>query len=521
MTESNHNKLSSYNNIQIYPNIVWIYLLLIIITYATYGLLCEVNCDVSYFLNASKHILQGALLYKDIYEPNSPFGFYFWTIPVYFAGVFNVSEILCYYIFIALNTGVSLLLSWKLLSDVFQEYPSSLPRLIFLSLSFVFLVYPTGNLGQREHMMAILTVPYILVCLSRLSRFPVDNKISLASGVLAGMGMAFKPYFYLLPIIVELYLRTIGRVRFNWRRLELVGILGFFSIYHILWFRYLDGYSNMLKLAWHSQWGYYIHGIYLILTFHTTPFIFASILVISYIALYDIPIIEKDLIGLLYAIIIYYIIMAVLQRKGYPYHYYPSIVISYILSPLIIYRMLQLKTGRYLDKFITIYLLTILLLGMGKVYSHYQMYRQGVIPRLITIAKQYAEGKNTYFISTYVRPGFPVVSHARTSWPYHFTHLWPLPARYKDFIPDTRHPFHPVDRMDKIEQFVFKTVIEDLLNNPPALLVVDQRPTQLGFNFLGFDYLAYFSQDERFLGMMAGYDLIERVGYFAVYRQRK
>jgi hypothetical protein len=523
MAEINHRKISCFSNIKMTSFFIWIYLLITVIIYVTYSILCEVNCDVSYFLNAVKNILQGASLYKDIYEPNAPFSFYFWIVPIYLSSVLNISEILCYYIFIAIFTGVSLLLSWKLLLNVFQKSPSSLHCLIFLSLSFVFLVYPTGNLGQREHMMAVLTVPYILLCLSRLSRFPVDNKISLISGVLAGMGLAFKPHFCLLPLIVEFYLRAIGRVRVDWRRPELTGMLGFLVIYHVLWFWYIDGYGNMLKLAWHSQWAYYININYLTFTSHAIPFAITTILFIYYIIFYSISRTEKNIISLMYVVVVYYFIITLLQRKGFPYHFYPTIVASSILSPLIIYRMLQRKIRSCnLDRLIVLGLIIMLLLGMTKVYWHYHIYRQGEIPRLITLAKQFAEGKNFYFISTYVRPGFPVVSHARTSWPYHFTHLWPLPARYKDFHPGTqRHPFHPLDGMDEIEQFVFATVIEDLLNHPPALLVVDRRPTQLGFNFIGFDYLAYFSQDKRFSRMLAGYDLIEKVGFFSVYRKRE
>src|SRR5262249_49321031 len=92
-----------------------------------------------------------------------------------------------------------------------QRFPSALPAAAweptFLCIAFLLLVDVGWMFGQREHLTALLILPYSFAAAGFASGGLSSSLSSrLAAGVLAGIGFGLKPYFLLALVVVEAYL---------------------------------------------------------------------------------------------------------------------------------------------------------------------------------------------------------------------------------------------------------------------------------------------------------------------------
>ena len=62
-----------------------------------------------------------------------------------------------------------------------------------------------GDFGQREHLFLILYFPFFLARWLRWSGNSLSNWEAGLAGVLAGIGLCFKPYFFIPAVLCELY----------------------------------------------------------------------------------------------------------------------------------------------------------------------------------------------------------------------------------------------------------------------------------------------------------------------------
>jgi hypothetical protein len=70
-----------------------------------------------------------------------------------------------------------------------------------------------------------------------------------------------------------------------------------------------------------------------------------------------------------------------------------------------------------------------------------------------------------------------------------------------------------------VERSVIDTVVSDLEQSEPALVIVDVGRRKLGFRGLEFDLLEYFGREARFREAFARYELAGKIGDLEVYRR--
>jgi hypothetical protein len=98
----------------------------------------------------------------------------------------------------------------------------------------------------------------------------------------------------------------------------------------------------------------------------------------------------------------------------------------------------------------------------------------------------------------------------------------PLPGLYRSFDSAAAgRPFRTPQEMGPTETRFFETVINDVLQYPPQLILVDRHPQYAPLDDLGFDFIAYFSQDPRFAQVMDGFRYAGRVSHHDVYVRRE
>jgi hypothetical protein len=193
------------------------------------------NWDVASLLKATENFLKGGNYINDFFTPNPPMILYIYSIPVLFAKLTHLNIIIVYPLFIFSLATASLMLSSKLIFGIFSKEDRFQAYAFLCVMAFIFLILPYYDFGERDHILLIMTMPYILLTAYRLQN---DTRLSYlftgCIGILAGIAIAMKPQFLVLPLSLEIYSSLkCGSWRF-WRKPETLAIAIVLAIYLIV-----------------------------------------------------------------------------------------------------------------------------------------------------------------------------------------------------------------------------------------------------------------------------------------------
>ncbi|OGT38890.1 MAG: hypothetical protein A3F12_01765 [Gammaproteobacteria bacterium RIFCSPHIGHO2_12_FULL_38_14] len=164
------------------------------------------NWDVSSLIEATRHLLNHGKYIKDIYTPNPPMILYLYSIPLLASKLFNLNIILTFRIYIFGLALISFVTCYKLCQSIFDKEDQNIAYLFLSALLFGFLIIPMHEFGQRDPILLIFTMPYILAAVLRAENIPINRFTAILIGLLAGLGFAMKPHFLLTPLLIESYL---------------------------------------------------------------------------------------------------------------------------------------------------------------------------------------------------------------------------------------------------------------------------------------------------------------------------
>lgn len=480
------------------------------------------NLDVAWLLYAAGRVMDGANLYVDIYEINPPLAVYFNFPAVGIARRFGWSEIPVFYGYVLSLAGLSLWLSRHLIHLIFENFSTAVRTSITLVLLFLFTLWPLSIFGQREHIVYIMTIPYVWAAIARAQGKPLGRWGGLLIGCIAGIGFSFKPYFTLVWLSVEGCLSLYFRVRKSWLRTENIAIIAVMLIYSFMFYTWESDYLTLVPLI-RKVYFAYDQSIMKLVSQPTT-----LIWILAGIAELRSPY-PKIAVAtrILYLVATAFLATAYLQKKGWSNHMYPAMASSLLLLTChIACRTEQMmKQDRLtllsLPTVACVFLFLLSALGTFKAERNCRQFQAGPLPHLIPIVKQYAENRAIYLLSTNLYPSFPLVNYSGTLCPYHFVSLGLLPGFYhrQNSVGEVID-YHQFSDMDPYEKWMMNTVVADLVNMPPELLIVDENEYNFGMGVAHFDFIKYLSQDERFWGLMSHYSLLRQQSGFKIFKYK-
>lgn len=162
--------------------------------------------DISWLIVNAEALLDGKELYKDIIETNPPLSVLLYVPAVLVERLVGLRAELASVIITAL-TGLAIAYFIRCRLD--RAGVEGGGRLEAAA-AFVFLVLPLGAYGQKDHVAALIALPF---CLDLALLSDGRRKMSVASGVLVGLSMAIKPQFALAVLLPCLWMAARA-----WRR---------------------------------------------------------------------------------------------------------------------------------------------------------------------------------------------------------------------------------------------------------------------------------------------------------------
>jgi hypothetical protein len=219
---------------------------------------------------------------------------------------------------------------------------------------------------------------------------------------------------------------------------------------------------------------------------------------------------------------------ALIQYKGYHYHFYPPLASALLLLGLLVLEVARpdtlrasvagLACGGVLATVMVV--VTTDLVRETRQSSGGRDRPQTPLEQMVQLAKVHAQHGSVFTFSANLVNSFPMVTYSGVSWASRHPCLWFLPALYDENPHESVIVYHPIEAMSDTERFLFESVVDDLLKYRPALLFVDEANPKWVFLHRRFDYLEYYSQDPRFAAFLKEYEPFVRVDVFHVYRRK-
>jgi hypothetical protein len=202
---------------------------LIVSVIATSLLLTSINAnsDVCYLLHATNQLLQGESYGHTIFETNPPMILYLYMPICLFAkltGLNTISLMQIYFLFLA---ALSSSCCFVLLRKIIHPQDNILVKSLSIMILYVLFGLPIVHFGQREHILLIFVLPYLFTAVLILENKAIHPFVRLIITICAGLAFALKPFFLVIPFLIESYFL------FKKRQIRMEAIL-----FACIWFLY-------------------------------------------------------------------------------------------------------------------------------------------------------------------------------------------------------------------------------------------------------------------------------------------
>ncbi|MDE3016438.1 MAG: hypothetical protein KGI29_05905 [Pseudomonadota bacterium] len=462
--------------------------------------------DIGWLVWGTGQMMGGAVLYKDIIESNPPLIYWLYAIPVELARHFAWPPVTTLRIAtMALIAAILPLCGMILQSSVLWRAKES--RSFLLAIAVLLLWADSFFIfAQREHLLVVLLLPYVLLNLPSVSCRKAAAPFCIAIGLLAGLGLCLKPFFFIIWFAMLLYkFRHGGSARGIFQGAEAAIVLvalcyaasvGIFAPHYFGWLKIgfriftASGYLGESKLS---------------IAVWFAGLAAAGMAVAWAFGLFRLPPAAR------YASDVRYLIWvaaasyteALTQFKDWKYIPFPF----FAFGMLAVVALILLKPVSNL--------LAIALMGWAALPitplddSRQDNYRQRYNDLMQVIEPYHAD--NWYLFSLFFAPPEFYVA-ARPQWEEEIYNFHFMLAGVMKRFPSTGQPTLVVQPgKEWIERWMLENISDTLEQKRPGLIVVERKWNKEQPVKESFDFTAWFTHDARLVGILRQYRLQKKV----------
>lgn len=495
-------------------------------------LVLPTNSDVAWLLFSAEQVLDGATLYVDLIEVNPPLIVWLSLPPVAVAELLEVRSRGPFLAYVFALILLSLRITWRILGTLRPALSVRRRRGYLLLLTLVLVLLSGWVFGQREHLMTIFVIPYAVAVASRITGGEPSGPAVWGAGLLGGLGFALKPYYLPVWIGLEGYHWLAARRRVEaggslddptagrfLRRPELAAALGIVLVY-----------AATVPLLAHEylEMGRRLAPVYVgvrqatLGELLTHPVTFMSVFGLIALAVSDLTRPAATVARVFGVVLAFWILGAIVQLKGWWYHFYPSLAVGAVVIALIVVNQERQPESGMIGSWLPV--VALLVLGGavgGRLGETFTAVRAGAdldrqLPITTEIVHQHVgEDGNLAVLSPFIHAAFPLVNRAGVRWTLRFNSLWVPEVVYSSVITgDAPVRYNTPEEMAPPERYFRESVLTDLTDDPPEVLLLDRSR----LNPDGFDYRDYFGRDPRFKDLMDRCEPIGELGRYLVHR---
>lgn len=466
------------------------------------------NLDVSWYLHAAGRLLDGARLYRDVFDVNPPLVIHLGVPAAALSRVIGAPDIVVFNLMVAASAVVSLALIHAILTQE-GEPPFTRGAIVALAAIALFLL-PESHFGQREHVLTLALLPYILLSAARAGGTAASPWMPWVIGVLAGLGVSLKPQFIPTLVIIHGWAAYRGVRRFP---PELGVACAFIAAYLLFIIAAAGDFFTFLPFGARYYTEFVRAPLLALLAAPAVPIVLVS----ASLALATLGHSRDVRLELLAIAAIFALFIAMAQQKGWDYHYYPALALSFVAAGVALARAASITPAGLRRGITTVALLLVSLMVIGSLPDRVPLAIGGsnvtgstgfrlLAAKLADEPRTFATLSNTFEVS------FPLVNRTGARWVLPVPSLWPLPG-----ILAARAVNDASAAQVEADEIWFRDlIVTALTSDPPRILLVDER-RDIAYGDRAFDYVRYLSADPRFADLMQRYARTTEVGGHAVY----
>ncbi len=524
--------------------------LLLIASVAMLGLvpqfLSRINGDSAFLLYAADQMLHGARLYVDILEVNPPLIVWMSLVPAALARVSGLDPILIYRLLVTGLLTLSVIGTMRVLGGSSADGRAVREASVTtLAITFVLFVLPRLDWGEREHLALALMLPWLAVALRRVEGRKVSKRMGLVTGLVAGLGIALKPHFVLVWVGREVAVRLGGSTarRLGVPSLESLVAAGVCVAYLIAAFIFTPEYFPLVReLA--GPYSRFIRATVLQTMLGPAPAVALTAIVLA-VGLRKLVWRPDGVDGqagsrgsrlaasvtVLVCVTAAWSVVALLQLKGFRYHWYPAMALGFLLlwQLALVARGVHISFTSRLFRAVgtAVVVTTVVVTSWGAL-------RQAAKPLapewdadpsiglLLEALKGRVEpGDTLAVLSPNMASGFPLTNYLGTVWPLRLPHVWPAIVAYEAPLELGLSPaLRQVPAMLPLERWSLDVISADLIRNHPEWLIVFRHlPAGPGPYMSRLNLAAFLRRDARVTSAWSEFDSLGVVGLYDVWRR--
>lgn len=449
------------------------------------------NWDVSWLLHATRRLLAGGTFSHDFPDMNPPMIMYLYSPVVIFNKIFSSNIIVTFRAYIFLIAAISFYFCNLLSYHIFSPRDRILSTIFLITLAFVYLILPAYEFGQREHVMTLLTMPYFLLIATRLKGNKISLSFAIIIGVLAGLGFAIKPYFLAAFVFVELYYVIKCKYLFSFFRPETICIILISPLYALSIFLLQPDYlSIVVPLAARN---YYVGFGYAWYHLFFTPIAYICYFV-TFLAIFLNQINSYRQLCTILLIATYGFFLAYLvQRTYWYYHILPAYSLAVLLFAFLfsVFTLEQHAKKKTLVITSGIIISILMATQVSLIFYRSLLYKEK-LSTLISFIQNHAENQPIYFFTTTTTYEFPMIDYTRAYPASRYAFLGWIPGLLK------REQLSQDSHIIEDKNYYIDVVAEELTINKPKYVFIDEKKIKSNIENYDFDYLKYFSNNEKF-----------------------
>lgn len=474
------------------------------------------NEDVSSLLYYTKQFINGGKYVSSILETNPPMIFFIYAPVCMFAKMAGLKLAFVLRMYIILLASISIILCSGLIKKIFDKNDYSLQLYLLISLLFMFLLLPLTEFGQREHIMLILIMPYVLTSVLVLQNKSIHPVIAVLVGIMAGFGFGLKPYFLFTLILIELYIMVYKRNVLSWARNETL-ICACMLVFYLAYVFYFEpAYINvMLPLL--SQF-YYMSIEQSWLNIFTNSTVIFCFFVLGLAILFYRKQVYRELTAVLLLTLMGLIFAFIVTRAAWWYHVLPAFSISCLLITMMIYQYFSPKAqgGMLSHRQLALMMLAGFVVPFILIF---QVTRYAIVKnetRTSSVLTHYlaqSNAKSIYCFSSKTNGNcFPLAYVTHKEFVGRFPYFWWLLGLMKlEYNGQLTQPV--IDS----KTYLLDAVADDLNKYRPDLILINKEEQQALHR--DFNMVTYFSKNEKFKQAWMAYHNAGNVGIYVIYER--